>query len=110
MASRILSQDEARARRGPIEGPWLRPGSSEQRSSCGRRRSQHNRSNGIVPATNCVLIDTGPGILSLTRFMVAWAWLTTASKYPDTVAPRDVADIEVDRLAVGMTEHALDSG
>ena len=48
--------------------------------------------------------------MSLTRFMVAWAWLTTASKYPDTVAPRDVADTEVDRLAVGMTEHALDSG
>jgi hypothetical protein len=48
MACRILSQDEARARRGPIEGPRLRPGSSEQRSSCGRRRSQHDRSNGIV--------------------------------------------------------------
>lgn len=24
-------------------------------------------------AKNCVLIDTGPGIQSLTRFMVAWA-------------------------------------
>ena len=50
MASRILPQDEARARRGPMEGQWLSPGSSEQRSSCGRRRSQHDRSNYIVPA------------------------------------------------------------
>ena len=50
MASRILSQDEARARRGPMEGQCLRPGSSEQRSSCGRSRSQHDRSHRIVPA------------------------------------------------------------
>ncbi len=102
MASRILSQSEARARRGPMEGPdrannealaeedaarttdpiasfrppperfsWEerdgvadsfarrgesearadgRPVTSEQRSSCGRRRSQHDRSHRIVPA------------------------------------------------------------
>ena len=60
--------------------------------------------------TKCVLIDTGPGILSLTRFVVTWAGLATASKYPDTVATRGVADTEVYQLAVGVTEHALDSG
>ena len=30
MAWRILSQDESRAGRGPMEGPWLRSGPSEQ--------------------------------------------------------------------------------
>ncbi len=40
IAWRILSQDDARARRGAIEGPWLRPRPSEQRPSCGRRRSK----------------------------------------------------------------------
>jgi hypothetical protein len=45
IAGRILSQDEARARRGTMESPRLRPELSKQRSSCGRKRNQGDRSH-----------------------------------------------------------------